>query len=145
MLQLVYGQNEVVSRWVANHIPGCERGWPNATAIGVADETGLIGGSVFHGWSPEAGVIEISSAATSPRWWSRRMMDAVFSYPFDQLQCQMIVLRVSENNTHMLNIADRLDFERYTIPRLRGRNEAECILCLTDDKWRASKFSRKAA
>lgn len=145
MLRLIYGENELVSQWVANHIPGCARGWSNATAIGVADESGIIGGSVFHGWNPEAGVIEISSASTSPRWWSRSMMHAVFSYPFDQLQCQLVVLRVSETNAHMLDIAKRLGFKRYTIPRLRGRNEAECILCLTDDQWRASRFSRKAA
>lgn len=143
MLRLVYGQNEIVSRWVADHIPGCFRGWPNATAIGIADENGLIGGSVFHAWNPESGVIEISAASVRPNWLSRRMINAMFSYAFDQIQCQLVVMRTSENNASVLNIWDALGFDRYTIPRLRGRNEAECILCLTEEDWRSSKFHRK--
>ena len=129
-----------VTQWVAKSLD--IRPWPDGFSIGVVKDDRLLGASVFHNWYPETGVIEITSSAVTPRWLSREMLHTIFSYPFDHLKCQMVVLRVSENNHHMLGIARRLMFETYTIPRLRGKNESEVICTLTDDQWRSSKFAR---
>jgi hypothetical protein len=34
-------------------------------------------------------------------------------------------------------------FERYRIPRLRGRDEAENVFVLTEENWASNKFNRK--
>lgn len=141
-MDLIYGQNETVAHWVAAHIPGCERGFGGCTAIGVADDGILIGGTVFHNWNPEAGVMELSSAGVNPRWLAPKMIRAIFAYPFDQLGCQLVVMRVSERNTRMVRIAERFGFAGHLIPRLRGRDEAEWVFTLTDDDWRKHKFKR---
>jgi len=48
---------------------------------------------------------------------------------------------VSERNTGMVEIAQRFGFQGTLIPRLRGRTESEWIFTLTDDDWRASRWS----
>ena len=141
-MELAIGFNEEVAAWVAAHIPGCDRGFGTCTAIGVVDDGELIGGTVFHNWTPETGVIEMSSAAVSPRWLHPKMLRAIFAYPFEQLGCQMVVLRVSERNERMIGIANRFGFTGHLIPRLRGREEAEWIFTLTDDAWREHRFAR---
>ena len=141
-MDLLYGHNEAVAAWVAAHIPGCERGFDRPVSIGVIEGERLIGGTVFHNWNPEAGVIEMSSAGTSPRWLGRKMLKAIFGYVFDQIDCQIVVMRVSERNSRMIEIAKRFGFKGYLIPRLRGRDEAEWIFTLTDDQWRQHPLAR---
>jgi RimJ/RimL family protein N-acetyltransferase len=139
---VVFGADQQVGKWVADQLgyPGFAGNFMNA--VGVFRDGQIIGGTVFHNYYAKEGVIEMSSAATDPRWFSRRMLRAIFTYVFDFLECQMVIMRISEFNHHMLNIADRLGFDRYTIPRLRGKNEAEIICTLTDDQWRSSRFRR---
>ncbi|NRQ13463.1 hypothetical protein BHMPCIPO_00677 [Ensifer sesbaniae] len=135
--------NRAVASFVASHIPGCERGWENFTTLGLIDGDRLVAGVVFHNFAPEAGVIELSSASTSRRWLTRPMLKAMFGYPFDQIGCQMVVLRVSERNAVMIEIAERFGFTAHRIPRLRGRDEAEILFTLTDDEWRAHPVNRR--
>lgn len=141
-MDLLYGHNEAVAAWVAANIPGCERGFDRPVAIGVVENERLIGGTCFHNYNPEAGVIEMSSAGTSPRWLSRKMIRAIFGYVFDQIGCQLAVMRVSERNSRMIEIAERFGFQGYLIPRLRGRDEAEWIYCLTVEQWRQHPLAR---
>lgn len=143
-MDLLYGHNEAVAAWVAANIPGCERGFDKSVAIGVVEGERLIGGTVFHNYQPEAGVIEMSSAGTEPRWLSRRMIRAIFGYVFDQIGCQMVVMRISERNDRMIEIAERFGFQGYLIPRLRGRDEAEWIFTLTDEQWRQHPLARSS-
>lgn len=142
MPDLIYGHNSVVAEWVAEHIPGCERGFDKPVAIGVVENERLIGGTVFHNWNPEAGVIEMSSAGTSPRWLCRKMIRAIFEYVFDQIECQLVVMRVSERNERMIGIANKFGFDGVLIPRLRGREEAEFIFTLTEEQWRQHPLAR---
>lgn len=135
-----------IARFVGSHVEGGERGFDGNVCMGViktGERPELIAGVVYHNWSPEAGTIELSAAATSKLWLTRPVLKAMFSYPFEQVGCQMIVLRVSERNTTMVSIALRYGFKSHLIPRLRGRDEAEHILTLTDDDWRHNRFNEE--
>lgn len=134
--------NRAIAAFVASQIEGCARGFADFTTMGVTDGGELIAGIVYHNYSPEAGVIELSAAATSKRWLTRRVLKAMFLYPFDEIGCQMVVLRVAEDNQGMVDIARRFGFTSHRIPRLRGRGEAEIIFTLTDDDWRAHPVNR---
>lgn len=145
MIEPIIGQDETVARFVAS-IPPFDpvRGFGPCTAIGWAEDGVLIGGTVFHNYEPRTGVIELSTGAKSARWLTRKSLQLMFGYPFIQLGCQMVVLRVSERNTRMRGIARRYGFDEYVIPRLCGRDEAGCIYTLTDDQWRAHPMTRAA-
>lgn len=136
---LVYGDPRIDS-WVATSLG--IRQWGDSFSIANMDGNLILGATVFHNYYPESGVVELTSVANSPRWMDRAMINAVFAYAFDVLTCQLVVLRVSETNTRMRNIAERLGAVGYTIPRLRGKNENEVIFCLTDDVWAKSRYRR---
>ncbi len=136
-MTLLYGHDVLVADFVARNIPGCGRGFTNCKAIGVLGEQGLIAGVVYHNWAPEAGVIEMSCAATDARWLNKRILHTIFAYPFEEVRCQMVVTRVSENNKRMVRIFRAMGFDEHLIPRLRGRGENEFIFTLTDDAWQS--------
>jgi len=132
----------VVSTFVGAHIQGGHRGFDQASAIGFVENGTLIGGTVFHNYDPEAGVVELTTASTSARWLTPKTLHAIFAIPFDQWGCQMVILRVADDNTRMRSIAQRFGFNEYVIPRLGGRDKAVAIYTLTDDQWRATAFER---
>ena len=144
MAKLLYGHDAAVASFVSHLLFGDNRGFGNCRAIGSIDADGkLIGGVVFHGWQPEAGTIELSSAATTPRWLSPVVLDAIFRYPF-AVGCQMLLMRVSAKNTRLIRQLDALALRRLPIPRLYGRDEDGILYTMTDDDWSTWKFRRKA-
>lgn len=143
MVEIVEDTGGVVTRFVSELIPGGHRGFDKASAIGYVLDDELIGGTIFHNFSPEAGVVELTTASTNPRWLTRETMHAMFSIPFDQWGCQMIILRVAEDNDRMVKIAKRYGFDGVLIPRLGGREKGVWIFTLTDDAWRQNRFKRR--
>lgn len=141
MLRTIIRADGIVAETVQKLL-GHERPFVNCTAIGVLDGDRLIAGVIYHEWSPEHGTIQMSVAATTSQWINKSILRAIFAYPFDQVGCQMVIMRVAESNARMRRIGKTLGCKEYLIPRLRGRNEAEAVLTLTDDDWKASKFMR---
>lgn len=141
---LLFGHSETVARFVASLVPGCAAGFGNCKAIGVIDDEGnLMAGMVFHQWNPASGTIQISSASLTPKWLTGRVRHIMFSYPFDQLGCQMVWLEVSAKNERMCRIAKAFGFTGHLIERMRGRDEDGYVFTLTDDAWRNLKFTKR--
>lgn len=138
--RLVYGRSDEISAWVAVRIEGCARGFGECQAIGI-DRGGLIAGFVYHNWSPEHGTIEISAAAVSPRWATRRNIAAVLAYPFDGLQCRLVTARHSERNAAARRLWRGLGATEHFIPDLRADGEAETIAVLTAKAWQTSRLN----
>ena len=137
--------NRYLSMWAAVQIFGEPDSFGPCTTMGVFDDGKLIAVMVYHNMDQRRGVIEISGAATDPRWLTRAVLKEMFDYPFLQLKVQALVMRVSEEDKRLGRILHAYGFESHVIPRLRGRNEAEVIYLLTDDAWAANKFtSRKS-
>ncbi len=111
--------------------------------MAVANGSEIIGACLFHNWDADAGVVELTSASLSPKWLTRPVLREMFAYPFEQLGCQAVVLRVDPDNTRMCRIASAFGFKRYDIPRLRGRNKAEALFILGDDDWRGGRFFKE--
>ena len=135
MIEGVLGRDAEVAAFVAARIKAA-RGFGDCAAVAWVDGDELVAGTVYHNWYPEHGTIELSSAAKHPRWLTRKSLRQMFDYPFNQLGCQMVVLRVGEHNARMRNIARRFGFAETVIPRMRGRDEADCIYTLTVEQWR---------
>lgn len=135
--------SDPVEAFVAQHIPGCARGFGNCVSIGFTDDTGqLEAGVVYHNWQPECGVIELSAASINRTWLNRQRLKQIFAFPFDQIECRIAVARISEHNTLARRIWRSLGAEEYRIPQLRSPTEDEMIYTLHADKWRAGKFLR---
>ena len=139
----LYGHDKVVAEFVSRMIPGCDRDFGPCTAMGVLDNDGkLVAGLVYHNFYPENGVIEISAASISKLWMTRPVLRAIFDYPFDQLGCQLVVFRVAPADMPLRRILKAFGATEHVIPRLRGRDEAEVIVTLTDNAWKTNKLAR---
>ena len=125
-------------------ITGLRADFGNCRTMAVIDKTGrMVAGLIFHNWEPTAGAIEVSAAATSPRWATRAVLKYAFAYCFEHSGCQMVVARISEKNTTARRLWVAFGSVEHVIPRLRGRNEAEVISTLTSEAWADSKFMRQ--
>jgi hypothetical protein len=146
MLRYVYGQDELVAEAVAQLIPHVgARGFGYAAkAIGVIDEDGrLIGGLVYHNYDPQAGVIEISGAATSSRWLSRETIRRMYQYPFHTCGCQMLFQRTPADSVKLLSQLAAYDYTFIKVPRMFGR-ERDGVLCtLTYEDWCDNRFNKR--
>lgn len=146
MLRYVYGHDNVIARFVAALIPHVGwRGFPvNSKAVGVIDQDGkLIAGIVYSGWNPDAGTIEISGAAVDPKWLTRETLRRMFSYPFDECACQMVVMRVLATNERLLRQLAVYGFNFVEVKRLFGREHDGVICTLTVEAWRDNKFNKR--
>lgn len=141
-MRVVFGADLYVAKWVADQLGQSGFAGNLMNAFGTFDNEVIIGGVVLHNFYPKEGVVEMSAASISAKWLTKHMISAMFGYVFHVLGAQMVVLRVSEHNSRMLNIANRFAFKSYPIPRLRGKGEGEVVLTYTDDQWRDSRFNR---
>jgi RimJ/RimL family protein N-acetyltransferase len=143
MLDYVFGHDEVVAAFVAQLIPECrERGFGKCRAIGVVDETGLLGGLVYRNWCPEVGTIEISGAALpGTNWLSRRTIQIMYDYPFYQCGCQMVIKTTMADNEIVLRIMAAVGFSLHHIKRLGGRDRDGVVGTLTVEDWEVSKYN----
>lgn len=131
-----------VAAFVAHGL-GYSTGFGNSKGLGYANETeGIVAGVVYHNWNPASQVIEISAYSSRRNWLNKSRLRAVFSYPFDQLNCRMCIARISEKNTRTLRIWRVLGADFHTIPDLRADGEAEVVAVLRRAKWKNSKFLR---
>lgn len=145
MLDYVYGHDEAVAHFVAQLIPECrERGFPRSSkAIGVIDGDKLIAGLVYHNYSPEAGVIEMSGAAIPGKYWlTRETLKRIYQYPFLTVGCQMVLMRVAEDNVVLRTLA-QLNYTFIRIPRLLGRDKDAIVCTLTYEAWASNKLNQR--
>lgn len=141
--------NEALGGFVASRLWGDGRGFQTFGSIGIVDDGGtVVAAMIYHNWDPHAGVIEISGAADTAKWATRPVIREMFSIPFDQFGCQMVVMRVSPKNRTatgrgLVRLLRAYGFKEYRIPRLGGRDEDQLIFTLTDDDWRSNGFHKE--
>ncbi len=139
-----------IARFVGSRVEGGHRGFGECVAMGVISQNRLLCGLIYHNYNPEAGVIEISGASDSSQWLTRQTLWAMYSYPFNEAGCQLVVQRSSEKN-RMWNgrgirrMLTAYGFAETRIKRLRGRDADELIFTLTDDAWASNGFHREHA
>jgi RimJ/RimL family protein N-acetyltransferase len=146
MLRYVYGQDTIVSRFVASMIPQVGwRGFGNCKAIGVIDAEGrLIAGLVYNNWNPDAGTIDINGAALPGKLWlTRETIRHMFEYPFGQCGCQMVIMKVLADHERLLRQLAAYDFTFVAVPRLYGRDRDGVICTLTVEDWANNRFNKR--
>jgi len=133
-----------LSRLVADRIwPGHGKEFGNCRGMAVMHGDELAAGIIYHNYDEAAGVVEISGASWIKGWLTRDVLRVMYSYPFIDCGCQAVVQRVPDEDKAQHRMLKAYGFERYRIPRLRGRDKAENVYILTDDAWLANSFNRK--
>jgi RimJ/RimL family protein N-acetyltransferase len=146
VLDYVYGHDQLVADFVAALIPSVrERGFPKASkAIGVIEDNKLIAGLVYHNFDPAAGVIEMSGAALPGKYWlTSETLRRIYDYPFLDAGCQMVLMRVAEENRSLLRVLSAIGYAFKTIERLLGPTKNGVICTLTFEAWYDNKFNKR--
>jgi RimJ/RimL family protein N-acetyltransferase len=108
------GYDEAVARWVGEQVRIADFG--PYTAIGfinAAEE--LLGGVVYSNYRHPN--IEATIATVSPKWCSRRVLSAIFSYPFFQLRCTRLTAVTEIMNQPARAFLCRLGFQEEGVLR----------------------------
>lgn len=144
-MKVLFGYDAAVADWVAARIAHVGRGenFGPCAAIGVIDAAGrLLGGVVYHNWQESTGNIELSFAADTPRWLTRRIIGELLRYPFWQLGCIRVTGVTPRKATSARRFLDKFGFKREGLVRKGFGNDDAVISGLLRTEWEASKWSR---
>ena len=137
-LRYVYGQDETVARFVAQLIPHVDRGFPAGyQSIGVCDAQGrLIAGVVYYYQNKRNGTIEVATAALPHTvWFTRETLRHMAEFAFKRCGCQMVIMRVRDEDERLQAQLARFGCSFVRVPRLYGRDSDGVMCLLTDDAY----------
>lgn len=125
-MNLVFGEDERIARWVLGQIPHMSVGFGESKALGVIDKDfKILGGVVYHDYRKND--IQISCASITRRWLCRKFLHAMFFYPFVTLGCDRVTSCIPAKNTHTRRFIESLGFTQEGIMR-RGFIEDDCVI-----------------
>ena len=107
-ITLSVGRDRAVAAWVERAL-GID-GLLGGAAIGVLDGVRPIAGVVYGGWRERPGSLEMTVAATDPRWCQRWVLAALFRYPFAQCGARRVQATVRRGNRRARRFVERLGF-----------------------------------
>jgi len=134
--------NLALAQWLEARLQATRPFRPPFSTMGIFDGEELVAVLLFENYRPEDGTVEVGGAAITPRWMTRAVANALASFIFGDLDCQMAIFRTSERNTSLSRLMKRAGFELIIIPRLRGRDEAEHWFFMTSEAWAANPLNR---
>lgn len=138
-MEIVFGPD--VAAWVIGQMPIPAEGLRNGATIGISDEGKIIAGAVFTDYRvmPHGKDIQITFAATSPRWATRNNIRSIFAYPFVQLHCGRLTTITGRKNKRARKLIEGLGFRLEGVVRKAydGRSDAIVYGLLRDeaDRW----------
>lgn len=81
--------------------------------IGREIDGGLVGGVLYEGWTQKN--IFMHCAGRGKRWVSKKLLQAAFSYPFEQLKCDRVSAWVDESNEDSKRFIENIGFKREAV------------------------------
>jgi hypothetical protein len=155
-LRLLHGHSNEVCHWVAERLPYINQRvatspygqvFGNAIGIGVLDDAGaLVAGVVYHNWDPQFRSIEVSCAAITPRWSSRRIFSDLLRYAWDTADCRRITAvtprRAPAGATSPRKFLEMLGFVREGSIRFGFGDQNAIVYGLLREDWEAGRFCR---
>lgn len=102
--------------WMAAMIPSVPiEYYTNPLCFGLVNETDLLGVVTFHDYrvDPSTGaalMIEMSGAGRDEHWLSRRSLQFLFGYVFNQLGCRRLTTVTPRSSERVLNVDKKLGF-----------------------------------
>jgi ribosomal protein S18 acetylase RimI-like enzyme len=109
-MQLVFGEDRAIGKWVMARIPHASGAVDGCYAIGVHDGRDLVAGVVYSGFTE--GNCEMSIAAVTPRWAQRGVIRALLHYPLVQCELRRVTAMVPHDATRTLRFLRGVGFKQ---------------------------------
>ena len=134
MAHLVFGHDRALAAWAAKRIPHVgEAGFGPCTAIGIASgpdsDDKLLGVCVFHDAQEQAGTIQLSMVATTPKWATRPVISALLYYPFVQLGANKVWTATPIHNVRALRFNKGIGFRQDGVLREHFGKGEHAVIC----------------
>jgi RimJ/RimL family protein N-acetyltransferase len=141
MIQLLLNRDDYVSAWLMSKIPDIN--FFDCKAIGVVKNQKLIAGVAYY--NLRDGQIEASIAITDKNWCNRKILYALFAYPFVQCRCHRILVTVKDGNKQSIKLAEKLGFKKEgKLRKMFPPNDAVLLGMLRKEcKWLKIKENKK--
>lgn len=150
-MKLLYGHSDEVAAWVAWRIPYVARRMARdptsppfgpAQAIGVINDAGeLVAGVVYHGYDPDCPSVEMSFAASTPKWLTKALIGELLRYVFVGLSCRRVTALTPRRATSARKFIDRFGFKREGCVRFGFGDDHAIVSGLLASEWAQSRFN----
>jgi len=121
-MDLVFGHDTDIAAWVAARIDWVRNptGFGACRAVGIMAQGQLIAGVVYHNFFVDAegrpANVEMSIAATSPKWCTRGNLRALLHIPFEQYKVRRIsVMTPEDQEERVMRVPRWLGFKREAV------------------------------
>lgn len=94
-------------------------------SIGIGDADRLLAAVLYTDYTGHS--IQLSIAAESVRWCSRRTVKEIFSYPFNDLACLRVTALVASDNTRSISLVERTGWKKEGLLR-KGFGDVDMIV-----------------
>ena len=101
----------------------------------VMDGLEIIAAVVYHGWRPTNAVIEMTIAASHPKWATRGTIRALLWYPFGQLGVTKAMALVDPDNKRSLKLVEGLGFEREAVLKRHAAGRDLVVCSMFRETW----------
>ena len=142
-------RNAEMVRWCGRRIPHVgEDGFVAAWAVGVIRRRDLAAVVVFHDWHPEAGTVQLSCAADTPLWASRRVVGAILGVAFRGTlgaAVNKVWTATPHENTRAIKFNEGIGMKREAVLRHHFGVKNHAVICsILAPEWRKRYGSKEA-
>lgn len=111
---IAYRNDVPVAQWVAARIPhvGQAENFGQYKALGVIHQDQMIAGCVYHNYLPQYDHCEISFAADTPKFATRKVILELLKVPFEQYECRTVTLTVPHTAERVKRFVSGIGFKR---------------------------------
>lgn len=135
-------RNDELLRWCGARIPHVgERGFAGGGwAVGVVRRRQLAAVVVFHEWMPDHGTVQLSCAAETPLWASRRVVGAILGVAFGGLlgsAVNKVWTATPHTNDRAIKFNEGVGFKREATLRQHYGPRTHAVICsILAPEWR---------
>jgi RimJ/RimL family protein N-acetyltransferase len=142
-LPLIHGPDltEHLAAWAAARIPhvGAD-GFGPCWAVGVVRGDALAAAVVFHDWQPQAGTVQLSCAAETPRWATRQVIGAVLGAAFAGrlgAPARKVWTAIPSSNARAIRFNRGIGLTQEAVLRQHFARGVHAVICsILDREWR---------
>jgi RimJ/RimL family protein N-acetyltransferase len=142
-LPLLHGPEltEPLAAWAAERIPHVgAAGFGPCWAVGVVRQGELAAAVVYHDWQAEAGTVQLSCAAASPRWATRQVVGAILGAAFlGKLGAPVrkVWTATPHTNERAVRFNNGIGFKREAVLRQHYAPGVHAVICsILAPEWR---------
>lgn len=131
----------LVEQWIIDRIPHCRRGFGPAVFAGVMQGGALVAGVAFHDWQDDHQTLQLSMAASSPRWASAGTMKTLFRYAFVTAGANKLWTAIPSGNERALRFNVGIGLKREGCLRHHFGHKSHAVIhSMMRAEWQRSRW-----